>query len=218
MIEEIKEDLINILTKSLTQIINSQLDVISERVNNQAVEIRELTCNQRQLRGSLSRLKSDFNDSRINEKAAIDLNTCRPIPNLSEVATEITQCIIRRQNLIVSWITEINIDNLERRINYDMATLQNIISELGFPTSAVTSARRIGKIQNGTPRLLRVECSSEDVRSKILRSSGKLRSFKNLSSFSSYYISKTYIDFFYTLYSTCTMYMYNVQLYLYYML
>ena len=146
------------------------------RVNNQAVEIRELTCNQRQLRGSLSRLKSDFNDSRINEKAAIDLNTCRPIPNLSEVATEITQCIIRRQNLIVSGITEINIDNLERRINYDMATLQNIISELGFPTSAVTSARRIGKIQNGTPRLLCVECSSEDVRSKILRSSGKLRS------------------------------------------
>lgn len=95
--------------------------------------------------------------------------------NFANVAGEVFQRISRKQNIIVSGLQETNNDNLEERVRKDMVVLQDIVRELGIQDSeALKSAQRIGKIQKGKPRLLRVECSSADTQSDILRASKNL--------------------------------------------
>lgn len=170
-LDDMKEDLIN--TLKLT--IQSEMVAINKRVSDQEEEIERLIINQEKLYKTCSKLESEFQKSKSNEVTNFS--------NYQDITGEVTQRLSRRQNIIISGLPEVVSDTLAERLQHDLATLESILKELGVTCSdAVSSAHRIGKIQDGKFRLLRVICSTVEYKSQILRVSRNLKKSEKFSS------------------------------------
>lgn len=103
--------------------------------------------------------------------------------NLPElIVNEVEQRIARSKNIILSGISESEQDDLKSRIEQDEQTVCEICTTLKIETSEIRKIQRVGKIRQGSSRLIKVCFADEVSRNLALRNGKSLNEHPNFRS------------------------------------
>lgn len=91
------------------------------------------------------------------------------------VTEEVTQRIMRRRNVIIVGIPECELGSVDERRKADEKRVREVFEELNCDAASFDEVTRLGRIQTGKNRLLRIKFEREDQRQQVLRSSSRLR-------------------------------------------
>lgn len=92
-----------------------------------------------------------------------------------DLTSEVTERILRRRNVIVAGIPECTEGSVSERKTEDERRLQEVRAVLGCTTEGVEEVTRLGRIQAGKNRLLRVKLEKEEDRQGLLRRAPRLK-------------------------------------------
>ena len=155
-----KNDLIKSFRLELDKIHNA-LGTISTQVGkieNRLDDLSKKQCAQGKeidnLRSSIERIELELTDS---------------------ILEEVENRYRRRQNLILSNVSEPQTGSITDSASADTQTIKDVIQELGCDPD-FTNVRRIGRMTSGRPRLLCFRCNNEEAKFSLLRNAKKLRS------------------------------------------
>ena len=123
------------------------------------------------LTNKLETLEDKFNELKKEHEKISQFGSER----MEDVYEEVHRRIMRRKYLIVSGIPEQATGTVEEREEADEAAIEALGRAIGVPEIDPDDVRRIGKINQGRPRLLRFKCSSITTRNSLLRSSKNLK-------------------------------------------
>lgn len=123
------------------------------------------------LTNKLETLEMNFNELKSeHEKLSLRENE-----TLEDEYEEVYQRFLRRKYLIVSGIPEQTTGSVDEREEDDEEAIESMARAIGVPRVSPVDVRRIGRINQGRPRLLRFKCSNISVRKSLLRSSKDLK-------------------------------------------
>ena len=123
------------------------------------------------LTGKLEALEEKFNELKYEHEKLSELENER----LEELYDEAYQRFMKRKYLIVSGIPEQTTGSVEEREEADEKAIESMGRAIGVLEIDPVDVRRIGKINQGRPRLLRFKCSNITIRNSLLRSSKDLK-------------------------------------------
>lgn len=123
------------------------------------------------LTNKLETLEEKFNELKNEHEKLSQLESER----LEDVYEEVYQRFMRRKYIIVSGIPEQTTGSVDEREEADEEAIESMGRAIGVPKVNPADVRRIGKINQGRPRLLRFKCSNISIRNSLLRSSRDLR-------------------------------------------
>ena len=106
------------------------------------------------------------------------------LPN--EAMDEIENRLHRRTNLVISGLQELSQGTVEEKRAYDLGEVKKIAVEIGVSDIEINHTMRIGKHQDGRPRLLKIVCAHHFGKMEMLRN-GKL--LRNSTSFERVFIN-----------------------------
>jgi PAS domain-containing protein len=92
-----------------------------------------------------------------------------------DITSEVTERLLRRRNVIVAGIPECTQGSVTDRKTEDEQRLQEVRAALGCASAEVEEIRRLGRIQAGNDRLLRVKFVREEDRQQLLRCARRLK-------------------------------------------
>lgn len=92
-----------------------------------------------------------------------------------EMMKEVHERHKRRKFVVISGLQEPSNGSLQERCLQDRNTVDLLARKIGVEELAVKQVSRIGSIQSSKPRLVRVKCSSMEMKNSLLRASKNLR-------------------------------------------
>ncbi len=92
-----------------------------------------------------------------------------------DVTNEVAERIIRRRNVVMAGIPECTQGSVTDRKSEDEQRVREVRAVLGCASDGMEEASRLGRIQFGKDRLLRVRFEKEEDRQQILRCAPKLK-------------------------------------------
>jgi regulator of replication initiation timing len=155
LIENMRKDILDTMKKENAKI-NKNIEELSTRLCRLEKANAELRLENEKLKEDVKELMTTKDD------------------NFASIVDELHLRSIRNLNLIYFGIHEKSDGSLEERRVYDKEFCDNLLSKLGI-NETVDQPVRIGRPKNNAPRLLRIKCTSQEEKLRILRSSKTLR-------------------------------------------
>lgn len=106
---------------------------------------------------------------------------------VESVLQEVEQRYARRKNVIIKGLPEEDVGSPSERSAKDLENAHNVFRALGVDNARINEVFRLGRINPDRPRLLRVQCQSENIRKGILRKSCTLR---NIEGYKNIFVNK----------------------------
>ena len=97
----------------------------------------------------------------------------------AEDMVEVTPRVLRRGNVVFSGVPEADQGSPKQRINSDKGRPKSIFEELGCHDVISNEITRLGLINSGKHRLLKISLQNEKKKRKILRNASKLKVSKS---------------------------------------
>ena len=168
----------NLLDSTRTEIllelkgIKDFLTSLDSKIRSVECTLRKVLDTQKQHDSELTKMKGDILSLKEEQSAIFD---------------EMEERDRRKTNLILSGLPERSDGSVEERKKWDAEKVKSLFNSLsGLHHGTLASTFRIGKINSGKPRLLRVVCRDVDTKRALLQ---KAKDLRNMSDYKHVFIN-----------------------------
>jgi len=177
-LQDIKTLIENCKTEILIAV-NNKVDKLSETIGSLVKCVEGLKERQEQLEQKCRKLEDRCNHE-MTKKAISDHE------NVRDTYEELEKRFDRRRNIIIRGVDERGGGTPQERQRWDTREMQSIMMEIGFEDCLHGEPQRLGRLNQGKPRPLRVTCSNVGKKLEFLTKSKRL---KHSAHFSNVYIN-----------------------------
>ena len=162
-INETKSTHVNLLSDMLDEKLDNKFNSLTQILNTIAED-------QAVLKSRCDKLENEIECLKTNQH-----------PVMSDVAFEIEERIIRRNNVIVRGMKEETSGSLTERAEQDKLKVLRALKVLDVKPECVKSIQRIGRPHSERPRLIRIICIGNEDKWNIIKKSKSLRDSQEFS-------------------------------------
>ena len=164
----------NELLNNITNTLEREVDKLNQTITSLLSRVQKLEESNKSLASKSELLEEKCNRIEPLKNDIIKMRSERE-EHLDAIIHEVQGVTKRKNNITISGLREANRGTLDERVKHDLERCQAIFNEMKIDTKIV-SAHRLGKAQEHSKRLLKVELTKESDKWKIL---SKAKCLKN---------------------------------------